>query len=200
MTTVYFVRHAESDASFRDQRTRPLTEKGLVDRKLVTEFLRDKNVDAIISSPYKRAIDTLSDFANNNGFEIELVEDFRERDGDSGLAWGKGDIMSDTKLSDVKRQWSDFSYTYSDGECYAKVQTRNIAALNDILIRYRNKTIVVGTHGISLSTIINYYDSTYGFDDFMEMVYITPWVVRMYFKETGYLEMEKINLFSQPTK
>lgn len=38
---------------------------------------------------------------------------------------------------------------------------------------------VTGTHGTALSTIINYYDSTYRFADFMAMVNIMPWVVSM---------------------
>lgn len=33
MTTVYFVRHAQPDLSVHDDLTRPLTEKGLQDRK-----------------------------------------------------------------------------------------------------------------------------------------------------------------------
>ena len=196
MTTVYFVRHAEADAYFSDQRTRPLTEKGLQDRKLVTTFFQHKNIDAVLSSPFKRAIDTIAEFSDNNGFDVELVEDFQERKGDSGLAWGNGDKMSDIKLADIKRQWSDFSYTYSDGECYAKVQARNIAALNSVLARYKNKTIVIGTHGISLSMIINYYDSAFGFEEFMKMVYITPWIVKIKFHGDVCVDIEKIDLFA----
>ena len=63
MTTVYLIRHAEADNSNRDGRIRPLTEKGLTDRQLVTEFLRNKNINAVLSSPFKRAVDTVADFA-----------------------------------------------------------------------------------------------------------------------------------------
>ena len=192
MTTVYFVRHAEADNSHRDGRIRPLTEKGLADRKLVTEFLQDKQIDAVISSPFKRAIDTLSNFAEQNGFEIEIVEDFRERKSDSDMN------IRDNKdfTSFMERQWAYFSYTFSDGECLTEVQVRNIAALNYVLSRYKNKTIAIGTHGTALSTIINYYDKTYGFDDFMAMVNIMPWVVKMEFNEYGCMWMEKIDLFN----
>jgi 2,3-bisphosphoglycerate-dependent phosphoglycerate mutase len=38
MTTVYFIRHAQSDTKVHDGRIRPLTEKGMNDRILVTEF------------------------------------------------------------------------------------------------------------------------------------------------------------------
>ena len=51
MTTIYFMRHAQADNSVRDGRIRPLTEKGLADRKLVTEFLQDKDIDVVVSSP-----------------------------------------------------------------------------------------------------------------------------------------------------
>lgn len=44
MTNVYFVRHAQPNYENHDDLTRELTENGLQDRKLVTEFLRDKEV------------------------------------------------------------------------------------------------------------------------------------------------------------
>ena len=190
MTTVYFIRHAEADNTNRDGRNRPLTAKGLADRRLVTEFLQDKKIDAVLSSPYKRAVDTVAPFAEKNGFEVELVEDFRERKSD-------GDWNREMDYEPFnKRQWADFSYTLSDGECIAEVQERNIAALNKVLQKYKGQNIVIGTHGMALSTIINYYDKTYGYDDFFDMLYITPWVVRMDFNDDGCIGMEKIDLFN----
>ena len=68
MTTVYFIRHAEADNTDDDGRNRLLTEKGMKDRAVVTAFLQDKKIDTVFSSPYKRAIDTLVDFTEKNGF------------------------------------------------------------------------------------------------------------------------------------
>jgi len=191
MTTVYFIRHAEADNSNRDGRTRPLTAKGLADRRLVTEFLQDKGIDAVLSSPFRRAVETIAPFAEQHGFKIERIEDFRERRSDSNL-------RSDSPGFELfnQRQWADFSYTLSDGECLAEVQTRNIAALEQVLARFKDKNIVIGTHGTALSTIVNYYDSTYGFADFMAMVYILPWAVKMTFDEDICAGIEKIDLFS----
>ena len=190
MTTIYFIRHAEADNSNRDGRNRPLTEKGLQDRHLATEFLRDKRIAAVLSSPFRRAIDTIAPFAEQNGFAIERIEDFRERRSDSNL-------RSDSPGFELfnQRQWADFSYTLSDGECLAEVQQRNIAALEQVLVRYQGKNVVIGTHGTALSTIVNYYDSAYGFADFMAMVYILPWVVKMTFDEHVCMGIEKIDLF-----
>ena len=44
MTIVYFVRHAEPNYKNHDDMSRELSDKGLIDRKLVTEFLADKGL------------------------------------------------------------------------------------------------------------------------------------------------------------
>ena len=193
MTTIYFIRHAESDRLVRDGRIRPLTEKGLADRKLVTEYLQDKNIDVVLSSPFKRAIDTIADFTEKNGFEIELVEDFREqRSGRDLLHDSSGNPFPDF----LERQWNDFYYRFSDGETLNELQERNISALNEVLFKYKNKNIVIGTHAMALSTIINYYDKTYDFEEFLKMNPIMPWVMKMIFDENGCAGMEKIDLFN----
>jgi len=197
MTTVYFIRHAESDNAVRDGRIRPLTAKGLADCGLVTEFLADKHIDAVLSSPFKRAIDTVGGFAEKAGLTVIIDEDFREQRSDTG--WSGSKWPRSAKNEDfyrfLERQWADFSYTLSDGECLAAVQERNIAALNRALAEYEGKTIVVGTHGTALSTIINYYDGTYGFGDFMSMVGVMPWAVKMTFDGTECGSIQKIDLF-----
>jgi len=49
ITVVYFVRHAEPNYENHDDMTRELSEKGLKDRKLVTEFLWDKDIQIVLS-------------------------------------------------------------------------------------------------------------------------------------------------------
>ena len=80
MTTVYFVRHAQSDGSVLDARTRPLTPKGQKDCALVTAYLRDKQIQAVFSSPYQRAVDTVRHFAQEQRLPVETVEAFREHE------------------------------------------------------------------------------------------------------------------------
>jgi len=187
MTKIYFIRHAQSDYSIHDDRTRPLSEEGLRNSILVADYLRDKHINVIFSSPYKRAIDTIAGFAKSADLPINIVDDFRERKVDGGWI--------EDFFSFSQRQWADFSYKLSDGECLAEVQERNVAALSSVLTEHKGKNIVIGTHGTALSTIINYYDNTYGFDDFMDMAEIMPWVVRMDFNDDGCVGMEKIDLF-----
>lgn len=188
MTNVYFVRHAQPNYENHDDLTRELTEKGLRDRKLVTDFLRDKEICAVFSSPYKRSVDTVKEFADEMGFPVTLVEDFRERKVDSG--W----IEDFTAFA--KRQWADFSYKLSDGECLREVQERNIAALNRVLAEYAGKNVVVGSHGTALSTIVHSFDPSFGYEDFNAIRGLMPWIVRFSFEGTKCVEIEKIDLFS----
>lgn len=189
MTTVYFVRHAESDKRVSNGAIRPLTEKGMKDRMLVTKYLENKDIDCVLSSPYKRAIDTVADFAEKNGMEILTINDFRERKSDSD--WDRKNDFYPLQ----QRQWADFEYTLSDGETLNDVQRRNINALNAVLDMYEGKNIVIGTHATALSTIINYFDSSYGFDDFIKMVDLLPWIVKMSFKGKKCISIDEINLF-----
>ncbi|MEG0169357.1 histidine phosphatase family protein [Anaerorhabdus sp.] len=188
-TTVYFVRHATSDHSNKDERTRGLTTTGLQDRKLATDYLSDKKVDKIYSSPYCRSILTIQDFAETLGYDINCIEDFRERKVDSGWIENFEEF--------AKKQWSDFNYKLTDGETLQEVQDRNINALQFVLKMDRGKTIAIGTHGTALSTIVNYYQPMFKFDDFWKIVDVMPWIVKMTFDDETCLNIESINLFSQ---
>ena len=189
MTSIYFVRHAEPNYENHNDMSRELSNKGIEDRKLVTEFLMDKQIDIVLSSPYKRAVDTVRDFAEKKGIDIGIVDEFRERRVDTG--W-----IEDFN-SFCKKQWEDFSYKLSDGECLEEVQSRNIKALNRVLEQYRNKNIVVGSHGTALSTIINYYDKTFGYNDFDRIRYLMPWIVEFKFKGNECICINKYNLFEE---
>ncbi|MDE5872707.1 MAG: histidine phosphatase family protein, partial [Lachnospiraceae bacterium] len=79
MTKIYFVRHAQPDSKWEDDRTRPLTDEGKQDAEIVLEFLRDKEIDVFYSSPYKRSYDTIAATAAFYGKEIITDERLRER-------------------------------------------------------------------------------------------------------------------------
>lgn len=186
ITNIYFVRHAEPDYSIHEDSIRPLTDKGKNDALKVETYLNDKDIEVVLSSPYKRSIDTIKPFTYRNKMNIELVEDFRERKVDS--CW----IEDFQGFS--KKQWEDFNYKLSDGECLYEVQERNIKALEDVLKRFYGKNIVIGTHGTALSTIIKYYESSYGYKDFNEIRLLMPWIVKFTFDEMTCIKIEKIDI------
>ena len=188
MTKIFFVRHAQPEYNHADDRTRPLTEEGLVDTKIVVETLKDKEIDAFYCSPYKRSIDTIQGVADYYGMNIKTDERFREREkGADGNNHGM-----------FRKRWEDHDYHEYGGESIRMVQERNIEALNDILKNNIGKNIVIGTHGTALSTIMNYYDSAFGCEDFLRIVDWMPYIVEMDFEgqklikitEHAYIEKE----------
>ena len=173
-TTVYFVRHCQPDYSNHNDLLRPLTEKGERDAVGVSEFFMDKNVDAVLSSPYIRAMDTVIGVADDIDAEVETDFDFRERRVADG-SW------VDDISGYMERQWDDFDYKLPEGESLREVQERNINALKRAIGKYSGKTIVIGSHGTALSTIINYFDPSFGYNNFMEIVDKMPWIVKLQF-------------------
>ena len=192
LTTVYFVRHAQPNYENHDDMLRELTAKGLEDRKLVTRFLADKNVDVVLSSPFQRSIDTVRHFADSKGLEIGIIDDFRERRIDS--------VWIEDFNGFCKKQWEVFSYKLSDGESLSEVQERNISALNQVLNDYAGKTIVVGSHGTALSTIVNYYDNSFGHAEFEKIRGLMPWVVEFTFDGQNCVGINQYDLFTGDVK
>lgn len=188
MTNIYFVRHAEPNYNNHDDPTRELSPKGMIDRELVTGFLADKQVDVVLSSPYKRAVDTVAHFASLRDLPISMIYDFRERKVDS--CW------IDDFDAFTRKQWADFDYKLTDGETLAEVQIRNIAALQEVVEQHKGKTVVVGSHGTALSTIINYFAPQFGIEEFTRIKSIMPWIVRFSFMENDCVQIEEYDLFS----
>ena len=172
MTKIYFVRHAQPEHAWEDDRTRPLTGEGKKDSAIVFEFLKDKHIDAFYSSPYKRSMDTIADSADFFGKDIITDEDLREREkGENGNNHGM-----------FHKRWADHNYHEEGGESIAMVQKRNMRALTEILRDNIDKEVVVGTHGTALSTILNFFDKSFGCDDFLRIVDRMPYVIELDFE------------------
>ena len=187
MTKVYFVRHAEPVHAHEDDRTRPLTNEGLADRKIVLETLKDKEIHVFYCSPYLRSMATIEEAAAYFNKEIHTDERLREREK------GREGNSSDNLL---KMRWADFSFHEDGGESIGMVQERNMEALREILSANEGKNIVIGTHGTALSSILNYYNRSFNCDDFLRIVDWMPYIIELDFegydcvgeKEHAYVE------------
>ena len=174
MTKIYFVRHAQPEHAWEDDRTRPLTEEGKRDASVVLEFLKDKEIDVFFCSPYKRSKDTIEDTVMY--YEKEIVTDERLREREKGPEGNNHGMF--------QKRWSDHNYHEQGGESIAMVQERNIAALNEILLDNDGKKIVIGTHGTALSSILNYYDNSFGCEDFLRIIDWMPYILELDFEGT----------------
>ena len=186
LTTIYFIRHAEPNYHNHDDFLRELTDKGLQDSKELVNLFSEILIDAVYSSPYKRAVDTITPLALSKQKSIHLENDFRERK------------ITDKWIEDftgfTEKQWTDFSYRLEGGESLSQVQNRNIQALEKVLQEHKGHTVVIGTHGTALSTIIQYYQPTFGLSDFQRVKHLFPWVVRLQFEDLSFHSFSEINL------
>ncbi|PIE96036.1 histidine phosphatase family protein [Bacillus fungorum] len=181
MTTIYFVRHAHSTYT-KEERERPLSEKGHLDAENVTSLLKDKHIDVVISSPYKRAVQTVQGIANTYHVSIEIEEDLRER------------LLSSEPVADfndaIENVWEDWSFAYEGGESNDVAQRRAVICMQSIFKKYKGKNIVIGTHGNIMVLLMNYFDSKYDFQ-FWKTPHM-PDVYKLTFDNNGFISAERI--------
>lgn len=188
MTELYFIRHCEPNYENHDDLTRELSPKGQADTGLVTGYLRDKNISAVLSSPFKRAVDTVAPFARVVGLPVITMEDLRERRIDSG--W-----IEDFE-GFARRQWADFSYKLSDGDALGEVQARMEAALEKILTDYEGGRVAIGSHGTALSVLVHSLRPGFGYEGFSRIRGLMPWAVHFTFRGKSCARVEEIDLFA----
>ncbi|UOQ48577.1 histidine phosphatase family protein [Gracilibacillus caseinilyticus] len=158
-TTIYMIRHAESPFVFGKERTRGISEKGIQDSQRITDIMRSRQVDIIFSSPYKRAVQTIEGITHYKKMDINLIEDLRERQ-------LKGDFKmpKEERLEAIRKSFQNRDYSLPDGESVSDVQNRAIPVIKELLLTYYGKKMIIGTHGNVMTIIMNYFNSRYGFD------------------------------------
>ncbi|MEK5248194.1 histidine phosphatase family protein [Bacillus mycoides] len=181
MTTIYFVRHAHSTYT-KEERERPLSDKGHIDADNVIHLLKEEHIDVVISSPYKRAIQTVQGIANTYNLSIQLEEDLRER------------LLSKEPVTDfndaIQKVWEDWTFAYEGGESNDVAQRRAVLCMQSILKKYKGKNIVIGTHGNIMVLLMNYFDSKYGFQ-FWKTLHM-PDVYKLTFDNNCFSSAERI--------
>lgn len=188
ITTIYFVRHAEPNYQNKNTELRELTEKGKRDTVLVTDFFADKEIAAVLSSPYVRAMETVRPFAEKYGFDIRIDIDFRERE--MANTW----VEIPDYEAYFRRCWNDFDYKLPMGESLRDAQTRNLAALNRVLETYAGKNVIIGSHGTALGTIMHYFDPGFGYEGHVRLTPLMPHVVEFQFEGKNFLSMQEYRL------
>lgn len=190
MTSIYFIRHAQPDHGCEDDRTRPLSDEGLADSRKVTDFLKNIKIDYYISSPYKRSIDTIKESAIEHRIDIIMDERLKERK--QGLNGNNFEMF--------QNRWNNFDFHEDGGESLNMVQTRNLEAILEILNKYKDKNIVIGTHGTALSTILNYFEPSYCCNDFLRIIDFMPYIIRIDFDGINCIRKEELLIIEKEFK
>ena len=180
-TNIYLVRHAHSTYT-PDELTRPLSEGGFKDAERISETLLNEDIHIVLSSPYKRAIQTVEGIARYISKEIIIEDAFKERKIAEGPVENFDSAM--TKL------WTNFKFAFEGGESNLKAQERGIDSLNRVLNKYNGKNIVIGTHGNIMVLIMNYFDNKYDYD-FWENLSM-PDIYKLSFQNNKFVGAERI--------
>lgn len=180
-TDIYMVRHAHSNYS-SDELGRGVSQKGKNDLQLVTELLVGENVDVVISSPYRRAIETVEGVAQALCLHIVLEERFKER------------ILSHEPVEDfhsaLKKVWDNPEFAHKGGESNFEAAQRGIEGLMDILEKYKEKKIAIGTHGNIMAIIMNSLDKQYDYWFWRSLS--MPDIYKLSFEEKNLVEVKRI--------
>ncbi|WP_413377675.1 histidine phosphatase family protein [Paenibacillus taichungensis] len=180
-TIIYMVRHGESPYNEGNERTRGLTPKGKIDIEKVTKLLIGEGIDMIISSPYTRAILSVEGLAEHLKLDIKVFEDLRERN------FASYNIENAELMSSIRESFNDYDYTLPGGESNADCQKRALSVLKPILKEHRGKKIVIGTHGLVMTLMMNHFDSAFGLEFLNQLK--KPDIYKMQFED---LELEEV--------
>ncbi|MGD6961226.1 histidine phosphatase family protein [Fictibacillus phosphorivorans] len=184
-TIVYMVRHGDSPKE-GNERTRGLTEKGYEDACRVTELLKDKKIDIVVSSPYRRSILTIEKIALHIRKEVEVIEGLRER-----VFSSSSNRLEDNELGPLlEKSFVDFNFSLEDGESNAACQKRAVQVLKELLHTYKDKNMVIGTHGAVMTLMMNYFDSSFD----LNFLYSTtkPDIYRLAFNDEELVSVERV--------
>ncbi|MGD6843563.1 histidine phosphatase family protein [Bacillus infantis] len=181
LTNLYFVRHAHSTYT-PDELARPLSIRGFADAERITGILEKEDIDIVISSPYKRAVQTVEGVAKIIGQEVIIEDGFRERN-------LSANPVEDFNLA-IARVWEEPSFSWEGGESNINAQKRGVKATLKVLETYEGKNIAVGTHGNIMVLIMNYFDKKYGFSFWKNLN--MPDVYKLTFNKRDLKEVNRI--------
>ncbi|MCR2821136.1 histidine phosphatase family protein [Lederbergia panacisoli] len=180
-TNLYFVRHAHSTYT-SDERGRPLSVRGLKDAQLVTDLLKLEKIERVISSPYKRAIQTVEGISKWIDKEIRIEEGFKERK----LA---GVPVEDFNEAIVK-VWENPEFSWEGGESNISSQQRGVEITRKILHDFEGNNVAIGTHGNIMVLIMNYFDPKFNFTFWEKLA--MPDIYKLTFEKTQLVDVKQI--------
>lgn len=182
ITNLYFVRHAHSTYT-PDELGRPLSERGMADARRMTRLLKMENIEHVISSPFKRAVQTVEGIAKELGKDIEIIDGFKER------------ILSDRPVADfneaIKKVWSNFDLSLDGGESNNIAQERGVASTIHVLDKYKGQNVAIGTHGNIMVLVMNYFDPQYDVHFWEQLA--MPDIYKLTFHDKHLIEAKRLD-------
>lgn len=158
MVRIILVRHGQTqwnvERRFRGRTDVKLDQTGIRQAKATAKRLNHLKLNAIYSSPLGRAFDTARIIAQARKFKVEPVEGFIDIDfgGWQGLSLEEVEVQ----YLSLYQLWlsSPQKVRFPGGEGLDEVRERAVAALNGLLDRHKNGTVLVVTHRVVNKVLI----------------------------------------------
>jgi broad specificity phosphatase PhoE len=158
VTTLILVRHGETDWN-RDGRWQghadaPLNERGRAQARVLADELAGEEVAAVYSSDLRRARETAEIIAARLGREVCV--DPRLREVHVGRWSGLTMVEIEARFPDDVARWraGDADHAFGDGETYAAMGQRVVAAVEEIAERHPEEQVVVVLHGGPIRSLL----------------------------------------------
>jgi 2,3-bisphosphoglycerate-dependent phosphoglycerate mutase len=155
---LYAVRHCQPEGQSPEA---PLTSDGQAQARVVARFLiglasaDSTRIERIVSSPYARAMQTVTPLAEHLALDVEIDDRLRER------------TLTMVPIVDwrerLRASFEDLDICLDGGESGRKAMQRAVAALDSIR-QHPARTTVVVTHGNLLTLLLKHFDARVGFD------------------------------------
>jgi probable phosphoglycerate mutase len=174
MTTV-LLRHGETPLSvekrFAGIGDIPLTPHGLAQARAAALALKDRGLDAIVTSPLARCRDTAAEVADVTGLDVRVEDGFRETDfGDfEGMTFGE---VRERYPAELDAWLASTAVPPPDGESFQVVSLRVRRAVKRLLASYTGKTIVIVSHVTPIKMILR--DALAAGDQFLYRLFLDP--------------------------
>ncbi|WP_029551336.1 histidine phosphatase family protein [Thermocrinis jamiesonii] len=154
---IYLVRHAQSEFNekgiFQGRLDSDLTPLGFVQARMCAEFLKDKGIQLIISSPQRRAYKTAQTISDV--LDIPLKVDERIREMSFGVFEGKHfwSLVEENKETFLNWLKDPITYPLPTQENMKEFENRVKSFLEDLISLPQNRLCVVA-HGGTLHAIV----------------------------------------------
>ena len=148
MKRVYLVRHCRASGQEPD---RPLNEEGEAQAIALADFLAPRGIARIVSSPYRRAVGSISPLASTLGLPVETDERLAER------------MLSTEPMADweerMRTSYVEVERALPGGETTSGALARGVAAIEALLAHPATSSgaTVAVSHGNLLSLLLGHY-------------------------------------------
>ena len=162
MVRIYLVRHAEAEGNvkefFQGRTDTEVSEKGRLQLERLAERFKCIPIEAVYSSPLKRAYFTAEAVNRFHGLPIITDKEIIEINGGDweGVKWAE----LPEKFPEELRLWKEEinHFTAPHGESTKQVYDRMKAAMKQIASENKGRTIAVVSHGMAIKAYLNCAD------------------------------------------